>query len=325
MQKLHTSEKPLRCKRCNGEFPDRYTYKIHAKTHEGEKCYTCDLCPYASISARHLESHMLIHTDQKPFDCDQCDQSFRQKQLLRRHINLYHNPEYVPPAPQEKRHQCPTCSKSFRHKGNLMRHMATHDPDSALGEQAQALKLGRQKRLEIIDGKQVAIYEEQWEEYEIVSGCEPEDEDEEEADEDEEVELGDAKMVKSEEIILEDHEDQMELDGEMQMLEHHDENAEMVDVVEEADGDDDGEEEVCYVDIADRVHTEDGEEILIVRQFGSTEENKEYILPDEDEQKAMRQEDIADCFGFDVSITVRRAIGCNVLTSDFCWFSQDDE
>merc|ERR1712222_268891 len=81
-------------------------------------------------SERHLESHMLIHTDQKPFQCDQCDQSFRQKQLLKRHQNLYHNPAYVPPAPKEKTHECPECGRSFRHKGNLIRHMALHDPDS---------------------------------------------------------------------------------------------------------------------------------------------------------------------------------------------------
>jgi hypothetical protein len=43
---------------------------------------------------------MLIHTDQKPFQCDACDQSFRQKQLLKRHQNLYHNPNYVPPQPK---------------------------------------------------------------------------------------------------------------------------------------------------------------------------------------------------------------------------------
>ena len=43
---------------------------------------------------------MLIHTDQKPYKCDQCDQSFRQKQLLKRHQNLYHNPAYVPPSPK---------------------------------------------------------------------------------------------------------------------------------------------------------------------------------------------------------------------------------
>lgn len=62
--------------------------------------------------------------------CDECDQSFRQKQLLKRHKNLYHNPEYIPPQPKEKTHECPHCCKAFRHKGNLMRHLAIHDPDA---------------------------------------------------------------------------------------------------------------------------------------------------------------------------------------------------
>lgn len=53
---------------------------------------------------------MLIHTDQKPFQCDLCDQAFRQKQLLKRHQNLYHTPEYVPPTPKEKTHECPGTS-----------------------------------------------------------------------------------------------------------------------------------------------------------------------------------------------------------------------
>lgn len=129
IQKLHTSDEPIKCKRCHNSFPDRYTYKLHAKTHEGEKCYRCDVCPYASISARHLESHLLIHTDQKPFVCSHCDQAFRQKQLLKRHENLYHVNGYVPPTPKEKTHKCPTCEKAFRHKGNLIRHMSYHDPD----------------------------------------------------------------------------------------------------------------------------------------------------------------------------------------------------
>ena len=95
------------CKMCGKPFPNRYTLKVHKKTHEGEKRYKCDLCPYSSIFQRHLESHMLIHTDQKPFQCDQCNQSFRQKQHLKRHQNLYHNPAYVPPVPKEKTHECP--------------------------------------------------------------------------------------------------------------------------------------------------------------------------------------------------------------------------
>ena len=109
------------CKMCGKPFPNRYTLKVHKKTHEGEKRFKCDLCPYSSIFQRHLESHMLIHTDQKPFQCDQCDQSFRQKQHLKRHQNLYHNPAYVPPVPKEKTHECPECGRKFRHKGNLIR------------------------------------------------------------------------------------------------------------------------------------------------------------------------------------------------------------
>lgn len=157
VQKLHTSDKPLKCKRCGKSFPDRYSYKLHNKTHEGEKCFKCEMCPYASISQRHLASHMLIHTDEKPFACGHCDQTFRQKQLLRRHQNLYHNPNYVPAPPKEKSHECRECGRQFRHKGNLIRHLAVHDPDSAVHEKTLALKLGRQKKIHIIEGQPVEM------------------------------------------------------------------------------------------------------------------------------------------------------------------------
>lgn len=169
VQKLHTSDKPLKCKKCGKAFPDRYTFKQHNKSHEGEKCFKCDLCPYASTSARHLESHMLVHTEQKPYQCDQCDQAFRQKQLLKRHQNLYHNPQYIPPMPREKTQECPECGKAFRHKGNLIRHMAIHDPDASAQEKAQALKIGRQKRLQLINGQQVEVYTGDCDEDEIMA------------------------------------------------------------------------------------------------------------------------------------------------------------
>ena len=70
-----------------------------------------------------------IPSGEKPFECDECDQSFRQKQLLKRHKNLYHTPDYLPRPPREKTHECGECDKAFAHKGNLIRHLATHDPE----------------------------------------------------------------------------------------------------------------------------------------------------------------------------------------------------
>ena len=55
--------------------------------------------------------------------------SYRQKTLLKNHINLHHTPDYVPPAPRQKEHHCPQCTRSFTNKGNLIRHMEVHDPD----------------------------------------------------------------------------------------------------------------------------------------------------------------------------------------------------
>ncbi|MEM8815269.1 MAG: C2H2-type zinc finger protein, partial [Pseudomonadota bacterium] len=92
---------------------------------------------------------MLVHTDQKPFVCQHCDQSFRQKQLLKRHVNLYHNPNYAPPQPKEKTHECPECGRAFRHKGNLIRHLAIHDPDASAAEKQLALKLGRETKVSV--------------------------------------------------------------------------------------------------------------------------------------------------------------------------------
>lgn len=145
---MHTSDTPLICKRCGQELPDRYQYKLHIKSHEGEKCYRCSLCSYASVSQRHLDSHMLIHTDSKPFKCDQCPQTFRQRQLLRRHKNLVHNEDYKPPEPRQKLHSCPTCLRVFTHKGNLMRHMETHDDKINAREEKLKLKMGRSVRLQ---------------------------------------------------------------------------------------------------------------------------------------------------------------------------------
>lgn len=61
--------------------------------------------------------------------------------------------------------------------------MALHDPDSSVREEAMALKMGRRKRIQIIDGQQVEIYQSN-------------DDSEEEDEEDEEEYLDETTLIK---------------------------------------------------------------------------------------------------------------------------------
>jgi len=65
VQNLHTSEEPIPCKLCGKTFQDKYTMKVHKKTHKGTRCFDCPLCPYRCFTERRLRSHMLIHSGQK--------------------------------------------------------------------------------------------------------------------------------------------------------------------------------------------------------------------------------------------------------------------
>uniref|UniRef100_A0A5S6QBW0 C2H2-type domain-containing protein n=1 Tax=Trichuris muris TaxID=70415 RepID=A0A5S6QBW0_TRIMR len=127
VQKLHTSvEHPLLCKKCNKTFPDRYSFKVHQKLHDGERCFPCDRCPYSASSQNHLEAHLSTHYEARPFKCTVCDQSFRQVQMLKRHVNTKHNPNYVKPPKPPLRYVCERCDKGFAFWGNLKRHTETH-------------------------------------------------------------------------------------------------------------------------------------------------------------------------------------------------------
>lgn len=73
----------------------------------------------------------------------------RQKQLLKRHQNLNHNPEYIPPLPKEKTNKCHDCGELYRFKGNLIRHMAIHNSDSQ-PKKRLAFEIGHQSKVQLV-------------------------------------------------------------------------------------------------------------------------------------------------------------------------------
>lgn len=116
MQKLHSTDQTLVCKKCGDTFPDRYTLKVHFKSHEGEKCFKCVECDYSATSQRLVDTHMMIHSGLKPFECDDCDLAFRQKKLLKQHRNIYHNPNYICSDEKSDGLECKACYKLFINK-----------------------------------------------------------------------------------------------------------------------------------------------------------------------------------------------------------------
>ncbi|KAJ8954592.1 hypothetical protein NQ318_003123 [Aromia moschata] len=172
--KSHSEERPHKCSVCERGFKTLASLQNHVNTHTGTKphackycdaafttsvgdkpIFQCELCPTTCGRKTDLRIHVQkLHTSDKPLKCKRCGKSFPDRYSYK---NLYHNPEYIPPTPREKTHECPECARAFRHKGNLIRHMAAHDPDPTIQRKQLELKLGRQKKIQMIDGQQVEV------------------------------------------------------------------------------------------------------------------------------------------------------------------------
>uniref|UniRef100_A0A182Y125 C2H2-type domain-containing protein n=1 Tax=Anopheles stephensi TaxID=30069 RepID=A0A182Y125_ANOST len=134
--------------------------------------YMCNYCNYTSGKLFLLSRHLKTHSDDRPHKCVVCERGFKTLASLQNHVNTHTG---------TKPHRC---TRSFRHKGNLIRHMALHDPESTMSKELEALREGRQKKVQITFEDELT-YKGEEEEYE---GEEDEDEEEEGEDEEEEEE-----------------------------------------------------------------------------------------------------------------------------------------
>ena len=87
---------PLSCNKCDEDFPDKYSLRMHGKTHKGQTIHSCTHCEFSANTSQQLEDHMNKHRGTRPFQCSECGLMFAARADLRAHVTRTHRNSLTP-------------------------------------------------------------------------------------------------------------------------------------------------------------------------------------------------------------------------------------
>ncbi|XP_036331074.1 transcription factor grauzone-like isoform X1 [Rhagoletis pomonella] len=116
MEKVHQCKGYITC--CNKKFSKRSLLVGHIEKHINPDCYKCEVCDKSFADKQCMRNHFLIKhqpEEEKQYKCEHCPKRFARPYILEQHRIIH----------EERKHICNVCQKGFA-TGNLLNtHMKT--------------------------------------------------------------------------------------------------------------------------------------------------------------------------------------------------------